>query len=186
MFRWCGVGAYFPLLLISVYRQLILCVFAGDAVVVYTDGCCEGNGKTGARAGIGVYWGPNHPLWVLITHKLQYVFLPKVSVLCFYSKDTFNSAHPHSSYNNMNLTIILKFQVCNLLWDQKYHSFVVCCCDIGAVLFSWNICFKLQECCWEAAWKADQPESWNSGLFVFLFCCPVCALIHTLHVISLA
>lgn len=34
----------------------------GDAVVVYTDGCCEGNGKIGARAGIGVYWGPNHPL----------------------------------------------------------------------------------------------------------------------------
>ncbi|XP_063079548.1 ribonuclease H1 isoform X2 [Engraulis encrasicolus] len=36
--------------------------YMGDAVVVYTDGCCEGNGKTGARAGIGVYWGPNHPL----------------------------------------------------------------------------------------------------------------------------
>ncbi|KAK1796016.1 hypothetical protein P4O66_009115 [Electrophorus voltai] len=34
----------------------------GDAVVVYTDGCCTGNGKTGARAGIGVYWGPDHPL----------------------------------------------------------------------------------------------------------------------------
>ncbi|XP_062406220.1 ribonuclease H1 isoform X2 [Sardina pilchardus] len=36
--------------------------YMGDAVVVYTDGCCEGNGKVGARAGIGVYWGPNHPL----------------------------------------------------------------------------------------------------------------------------
>ncbi|XP_060947408.1 ribonuclease H1 isoform X2 [Limanda limanda] len=34
----------------------------GDAVVVYTDGCCTSNGKVGARAGIGVYWGPNHPL----------------------------------------------------------------------------------------------------------------------------
>lgn len=39
-----------------------LCVFAGDAVVVYTDGCCSANGKVGARAGIGVYWGLNHPL----------------------------------------------------------------------------------------------------------------------------
>jgi len=29
--------------------------------VVYTDGACEGNGKAGARAGIGVYWGPDHP-----------------------------------------------------------------------------------------------------------------------------
>ncbi|XP_017537901.1 ribonuclease H1 isoform X1 [Pygocentrus nattereri] len=34
----------------------------GDAVVVYTDGCCSGNGRNGARAGIGVYWGPDHPL----------------------------------------------------------------------------------------------------------------------------
>lgn len=36
--------------------------YMGDAVVVYTDGCCAGNGKTGARAGIGVYWGRDHPL----------------------------------------------------------------------------------------------------------------------------
>ncbi|KAG9282927.1 ribonuclease H1 [Astyanax mexicanus] len=36
--------------------------YMGDAVVVYTDGCCSRNGKTGARAGIGVYWGPDHPL----------------------------------------------------------------------------------------------------------------------------
>ncbi|XP_067337414.1 ribonuclease H1 isoform X2 [Channa argus] len=36
--------------------------YMGDAVVVYTDGCCTGNGKSGARAGIGVYWGHNHPL----------------------------------------------------------------------------------------------------------------------------
>ncbi|KAM9435932.1 ribonuclease H1 isoform 2-T2 [Clarias gariepinus] len=36
--------------------------YMGDAVVVYTDGCCTKNGRDGARAGIGVYWGPNHPL----------------------------------------------------------------------------------------------------------------------------
>ncbi|XP_071323772.1 ribonuclease H1 isoform X4 [Trachinotus anak] len=36
--------------------------YMGDAVVVYTDGCCSANGKSGARAGIGVYWGHNHPL----------------------------------------------------------------------------------------------------------------------------
>uniref|UniRef100_A0A4W5Q230 Ribonuclease H1 n=1 Tax=Hucho hucho TaxID=62062 RepID=A0A4W5Q230_9TELE len=36
--------------------------YIGDAVVVYTDGCCSGNGKAGARAGIGVYWGRDHPL----------------------------------------------------------------------------------------------------------------------------
>ncbi|XP_065112922.1 ribonuclease H1 isoform X1 [Paramisgurnus dabryanus] len=36
--------------------------YMGDAVVVYTDGCCSANGKQGARAGIGVYWGPGHPL----------------------------------------------------------------------------------------------------------------------------
>ncbi|XP_072553176.1 ribonuclease H1 isoform X2 [Salminus brasiliensis] len=36
--------------------------YMGDAVVVYTDGCCSGNGRQGARAGIGVYWGPDHPL----------------------------------------------------------------------------------------------------------------------------
>lgn len=36
--------------------------YMGDSVVVYTDGCCSQNGKSSARAGIGVYWGPHHPL----------------------------------------------------------------------------------------------------------------------------
>ncbi|XP_038057606.1 ribonuclease H1-like [Patiria miniata] len=29
--------------------------------VVYTDGSCESNGRRGARAGVGVYWGDNNP-----------------------------------------------------------------------------------------------------------------------------
>lgn len=29
--------------------------------VVYTDGACQGNGKVGAIAGIGVWWGCNDP-----------------------------------------------------------------------------------------------------------------------------
>ncbi len=29
---------------------------------VYTDGACSNNGKKNAAAGIGVYWGDNHPL----------------------------------------------------------------------------------------------------------------------------
>ncbi|XP_078005874.1 ribonuclease H1 isoform X3 [Phascolarctos cinereus] len=36
--------------------------YMGDAAVVYTDGCCSSNGRRKARAGIGVYWGPDHPL----------------------------------------------------------------------------------------------------------------------------
>lgn len=28
--------------------------------IVYTDGCCSKNGRNGARAGIGVYWGPEN------------------------------------------------------------------------------------------------------------------------------
>lgn len=36
--------------------------YMGDSVVVYTDGCCCSNGRKRARAGIGVYWGPGHPL----------------------------------------------------------------------------------------------------------------------------
>lgn len=36
--------------------------YMGDFVVVYTDGCCSSNGRKRARAGIGVYWGPGHPL----------------------------------------------------------------------------------------------------------------------------
>ncbi|KOB71897.1 Ribonuclease H1 [Operophtera brumata] len=31
-------------------------------VQVYTDGACLDNGRDGARAGIGVYWGDGHPL----------------------------------------------------------------------------------------------------------------------------
>lgn len=29
---------------------------------VYTDGACSSNGMSGAQAGYGVYWGPDHPL----------------------------------------------------------------------------------------------------------------------------
>nr|XP_033791692.1 ribonuclease H1-like [Geotrypetes seraphini]XP_033791693.1 ribonuclease H1-like [Geotrypetes seraphini] len=36
--------------------------YMGDSAVVYTDGCCSCNGRKKARAGIGVYWGPGHPL----------------------------------------------------------------------------------------------------------------------------
>ncbi|XP_010706240.1 ribonuclease H1 [Meleagris gallopavo] len=36
--------------------------YMGEFAVVYTDGCCSGNGRNRARAGIGVYWGPDHPL----------------------------------------------------------------------------------------------------------------------------
>ncbi|KYO32932.1 ribonuclease H1 isoform X1 [Alligator mississippiensis] len=36
--------------------------YMGDFAVVYTDGCCSSNGRKKACAGIGVYWGPNHPL----------------------------------------------------------------------------------------------------------------------------
>lgn len=35
-------------------------------VIVYTDGACENNGKPNARAGLGVWFGHNHPLYVLI------------------------------------------------------------------------------------------------------------------------
>ncbi|KAH9638947.1 hypothetical protein HF086_005028 [Spodoptera exigua] len=31
-------------------------------VQVYTDGACSANGRSGARAGLGVYWGDGHPL----------------------------------------------------------------------------------------------------------------------------
>ncbi|XP_065161243.1 ribonuclease H1 [Atheta coriaria] len=34
----------------------------GDYIVVYTDGACPNNGKGGAKAGIGVWFGENHPL----------------------------------------------------------------------------------------------------------------------------
>lgn len=46
----------------SELKGSVLVLAVGDAVVVYTDGCCTKNGKHGARAGIGVYWGPSHPL----------------------------------------------------------------------------------------------------------------------------
>ncbi|GCC30631.1 hypothetical protein chiPu_0009083 [Chiloscyllium punctatum] len=36
--------------------------YMGDAVAVYTDGCCSSNGRKRAQAGIGVYWGPGHSL----------------------------------------------------------------------------------------------------------------------------
>ncbi|XP_059516602.1 ribonuclease H1 isoform X1 [Myotis daubentonii] len=36
--------------------------YMGEYVIVYTDGCCSCNGRRRARAGIGVYWGPGHPL----------------------------------------------------------------------------------------------------------------------------
>lgn len=34
--------------------------------VVYTDGCCTKNGRNGARAGIGVYWGPENTRYMSV------------------------------------------------------------------------------------------------------------------------
>ena len=45
-----------------VLRYSLSFSLTGDSVVVYTDGCCSSNGRKRARAGIGVYWGPGHPL----------------------------------------------------------------------------------------------------------------------------
>ena len=35
-------------------------------LIVYTDGSCWMNGKHGAKAGMGVFFGQDHPLWVAI------------------------------------------------------------------------------------------------------------------------
>ena len=35
----------------------------GYEIVVYTDGACRNNGYHGASAGIGVWFGDNHPLY---------------------------------------------------------------------------------------------------------------------------
>jgi len=34
----------------------------GGYVPIYTDGACSRNGQSGAQAGVGVYFGPGHPL----------------------------------------------------------------------------------------------------------------------------
>jgi ribonuclease HI len=39
----------------------------GD-LVIYTDGAAPGNGRLGAVAGIGVYFGPQNPKLVIILH----------------------------------------------------------------------------------------------------------------------
>ena len=45
------------------YIHVVLDVeYHNEAPVVYTDGACLNNGQVDAKAGIGVYWGPNDPL----------------------------------------------------------------------------------------------------------------------------
>ncbi|KRT81176.1 hypothetical protein AMK59_5978 [Oryctes borbonicus] len=36
--------------------------YENNHVIVYTDGACENNGFKGAKAGIGVWFGDDHPL----------------------------------------------------------------------------------------------------------------------------
>ncbi len=38
--------------------------------MVYSDGCCFSNGKRGAKAGVGVYWGDGDPRYSII--KLEF------------------------------------------------------------------------------------------------------------------
>ena len=44
-----------------IYRKDAILVAKGSLLVVYADGACRNNGAPGAKAGIGVYIGPNHP-----------------------------------------------------------------------------------------------------------------------------
>ena len=34
--------------------------------VVYSDGCCTKNGGTGAKAGIGIFWGPGDDISMIL------------------------------------------------------------------------------------------------------------------------
>eukprot|EP00057_Strongylocentrotus_purpuratus_P020089 XP_011674563.1 PREDICTED: ribonuclease H1 [Strongylocentrotus purpuratus] len=47
---------------LSSLSDLVLVEADADNLVVYTDGACSHNGFSGAKAGLGVYWGDNHPL----------------------------------------------------------------------------------------------------------------------------
>ncbi|XP_036119229.1 ribonuclease H1 isoform X2 [Molossus molossus] len=72
--------------------------YMGDYVVVYTDGCCSSNGRRRARAGIGVYWGPGHPLNVGVrlpgrqTNQRAEIHFLKES--CFVKIHLFSSLEP--------------------------------------------------------------------------------------------
>ena len=46
-----------------------------DRVVVYSDGSCMKNGRCGARAGIGVYWGDDDPRLSTGIYLLSIVFI---------------------------------------------------------------------------------------------------------------
>lgn len=46
-------------------QKIPLIADVNDYVVVYTDGACLNNGKPNAKAGIGVWFGDNNPLYVL-------------------------------------------------------------------------------------------------------------------------
>ena len=35
--------------------------YSNSIPVVYSDGCCYGNGKRGAEGGVGVFWGEDSP-----------------------------------------------------------------------------------------------------------------------------
>lgn len=51
-----------------------------DRVVVYTDGCCIKNGRYGAKAGIGVYWGDGDSRCCDIFKKMANIFLIQSSL----------------------------------------------------------------------------------------------------------
>lgn len=55
-------------LLFEYYIHLcVLCVKYLGTAVVFTDGCCFNNGKDNPQAGVGVYWGPDHDKYVLMS-----------------------------------------------------------------------------------------------------------------------
>ena len=57
--------AHIGLLLMKLYSSSLTGHSRGSrGVDVYTDGSCYNNGRQGASAGIGVYWGPGHAAYV--------------------------------------------------------------------------------------------------------------------------
>ena len=49
----------------------------GYEIVVYTDGACRNNGYHGASAGIGVWFGEDHPLYCTFLICFGFVLLIK-------------------------------------------------------------------------------------------------------------
>ena len=92
----------------KVFYRLEFCADEDGFVQVFTDGSCQENGKKGAKAGAGVYFGPGNQMYVLTHCQVLYLMESEVNVECILNRNISTDVKTGKQSNNVGELLAVK------------------------------------------------------------------------------